>query len=88
LSWCAGHRSRHEAAVRLAAAAAAIRHRIGAPAKALEREKLERALARAAANLSTATYDAAWQEGLTAQLDRVLGLQPSPRPDSSGTRHE
>jgi predicted ATPase len=53
LSWCAGIRSRHEAAVQFAAAAAAIRRRIGAPAKPLEREKVERTLARSRACMSS-----------------------------------
>ena len=52
LSWCAGIQRRHEAAVRLAGAAAAIRQRVGAPAKPLEREKVERTLAQARASLS------------------------------------
>ena len=42
LSWCASCQSRDEAAVVLASAAAAIRHKIGAPAKQVEREKIER----------------------------------------------
>ena len=64
LSWCAGSQSRHEAAVRLAGAAAAIRQRIGAPAKPLEREKVERTLAQARAGIGAEAYGAAWKEGL------------------------
>jgi len=83
LSWCAGSQSRHEAAVRMAAAAAAIRQRIGAPAKPLEREKVERTLEQARAGISAAAYGAAWKEGLSAPLDRTLGLEAEPRPEPS-----
>ncbi len=51
LSWCASCQSRDEAAVVLASAAAAIRQRIGAPAKQAERERIERTLAQARVRL-------------------------------------
>ena len=69
LSRCAGNQSRHEAAVRLAGAAAAIRQRIGAPNKPLEREKVERTLAQARAGLGDEAYGAAWKEGHSAPLE-------------------
>jgi predicted ATPase/serine/threonine protein kinase len=77
LSGCAGSQSRHEAAVRLAGAAAAIRQRIGAPAKPVEREKVERTLAQARARTSADVYSRAWKEGLSAPLDRILALETS-----------
>jgi hypothetical protein len=77
LSSCANSQSRHEAAVRLAGAAAAIRQRTGAPTKPLEREKVERTLARARANISAQAYDVAWKEGLSSPLERILGLESS-----------
>jgi predicted ATPase/predicted Ser/Thr protein kinase len=80
LSRCAGSQSRHEAAVRLAGAAAAIRQRIGAPAKPLEREKVERTLAQARGSISADAYGAAWKEGLSAPLDRILGFEGDARP--------
>ena len=79
LSWCASCQSRDEAAVVLASAAAAIRQRIGAPAKQAEREKIERTLAQARARISAEAYANAWREGLTATLDRVLGIETAPR---------
>ena len=80
LSRCAGNQSRHEAAVRLAGAAATIRQRIGAPNKPLEREKVERTLAQARAGLGDEAYGTAWKEGHSAPLDRILGLETGPRP--------
>ena len=75
LSWCASGRSQDRAAVTLAGAAAAIRHRISAPAKPAERQTVERALARARTRLGDPEYSAAWQEGMAAPLDTVLGLE-------------
>jgi predicted ATPase len=74
LSRCAGKQSRHEAAVRLAGAAAAIRQHIGAPNKPLDREKVDLTLAQARAGLGDEAYSAAWKEGHSAPLDRILGL--------------
>jgi predicted ATPase/serine/threonine protein kinase len=79
LSWCASCRSRDEAAVVLASAAAAIRHKIGAPAKHGESEKVERALARSRMSISAEAYANAWREGLTTPLDQILGIETGPR---------
>jgi tetratricopeptide (TPR) repeat protein len=79
LSWSAGIQLRHEAAVRLAGAAAAIRQRVGAPAKPLEKDKVERTLAQARASLSDEDYGGAWKDGLSAPLDRILDLQAERR---------
>ena len=79
LSWCASCQSRDEAAVVLASAAAAIRQKIGAPAKQAEREKIERTLAQARTRISAEAYASAWREGLTATLDRILGIETAPR---------
>ena len=75
LSWCASCQSRDEAAVVLASAAAAIRQKIGTPAKQAEREKIERTLAQARTRISAEAYANAWREGLTATLDRILGIE-------------
>jgi predicted ATPase/serine/threonine protein kinase len=72
LASCAGLQSRDVEAVRLASAAAAIRLRIGAPAKPLEREKVDDTLARARARLGADAYSEAWREGRTASLERIL----------------
>ena len=80
LSWCASCQSRDEAAVVLASAAAAIRQRIGAPAKRGERERIDKTLAQARKRISTETYANAWRKGVTAALDRVLEIETAPRP--------
>ena len=77
LSWCASRQSRDEAAVVLAGAAAAIRQRISAPAKQPERDTIDRTLADARQRLGTEAYELAWNEGLTAPLDRVLAILPA-----------
>jgi tetratricopeptide (TPR) repeat protein len=79
LSWCASCQSRDEAAVALASAAAAIRQRIGAPAKPSEREKIEGTLALARTRISADAFAGAWKEGLTAPLDQILGMENAPR---------
>jgi tetratricopeptide (TPR) repeat protein len=81
LSWCASRQSRAHAAVVLAGAAAAIRHRIGNPAKQSDRERIERMLAEARTRLPAEAYAQAWREGLTASLDRVLGIETAPEGD-------
>ncbi len=78
MSWCASCQSRDEAAVVLARAAGVIRQRIGTPAKQAERETVERTLAQARARLSPDAYARAWKEGLTATLDRLLGIETLP----------
>ncbi len=78
LSWCASSQSRDTSAVRMASAAAAIRHRIGSPAKQAERDVVERTLAQARTRLSPGAYADAWAEGLTSTLDEVLGADAAP----------
>ena len=78
LAWCASCQSRDETAVALASAAAAIRHRLGAPAKQGERDRIERTLAQARTSISAEAYATAWREGLTATLDRILGIETAP----------
>ena len=75
LSWCASCQSRDEEGVMLAAAAAAIRQRIAAPAKAEERERIERTLSQARQRISPDAYARAWSEGQVAPLDRILGSE-------------
>ena len=79
LSWCASCQSRDEAAVVLASAAAAIRHRIGTPAKQAEREKIERRWPRRAHAHQREAYARRVEEGLTATIDRILGIETAPR---------
>jgi len=79
LSWCASCQSHDEAAVVLASAAAAIRHRIGTRAKQAEREKIEATLAQARTRISAEAYADAWREGLTATIDRILEIETAPR---------
>jgi predicted ATPase/serine/threonine protein kinase len=79
LSWCASCQSHDDAAVRLASAATAIRQKIGAPAKQVEREKIEGTLARARMRISADAFADAWRDGLTAPLDRILGIENTPR---------
>jgi len=79
LSWCASRQSRTDTAVMMASAAAAIRHRIGNPAKQIDRERIERMLAEARTCLTAEAYTHAWREGLAASLDRILGIEAAPR---------
>jgi predicted ATPase/serine/threonine protein kinase len=78
LSWCASCQSRDEEAVALASAAAAIRLKIGTPAKQAEREQIDRTLAAARSRISAEAYANAWREGRTAPLDRTLGIELAP----------
>jgi hypothetical protein len=78
LSRCVSQQSRDDLAVMLASAAATIRHRIGAPAKQSDRERIEGLLAQARTRLTAAAYAGAWREGLTASLDRILAIEPAP----------
>jgi predicted ATPase/serine/threonine protein kinase len=75
LSWCAICQSRDEAAVTLVSAAAAIRQRMAASAKAAEREKIDRTLDQARSRLTAEAYENAWREGHTAPLDRILEIE-------------
>jgi hypothetical protein len=79
LSWCASCQSREEAAVTLASAASAIRQKLGTPAKQDERERIDRALAKARGRLTAQAFANAWNEGLTITLDRVLAIETGPR---------
>jgi hypothetical protein len=72
LSWCAGRQARHFVAVRLAAAAAAVRQRILVPAGAAEQEQIAHAMAEARQLLGQAEYDRAWNEGHTSTMDQIL----------------
>jgi hypothetical protein len=77
LSWCAGALQRDREAVTLASAAAAIRLKIGAPAKPNERERIDETLAAARRRISADAYASAWQDGCTASLDRMFGIAGS-----------
>jgi predicted ATPase/serine/threonine protein kinase len=72
LSWCAICQGRAEPAVTLASAAAVIRQRVGAQAKAAERERIAKTLEQARALITPEAYANAWREGHTAPLDRIL----------------
>lgn len=74
LSWCATCQRRDEEAVALASAAAAIRQRIAAPAKADERQRIDRTLEQARARINAEAYDRAWREGHTTSIERLLEL--------------
>jgi tetratricopeptide (TPR) repeat protein len=77
LCWCAGCQSRDEIAVMLASAGAAIRQKIGSPSKhGAEREKVARTLEQARQRLSPSAYAAAWKEGQSTTIDRMLDLYP------------
>jgi predicted ATPase/serine/threonine protein kinase len=78
LSWCATCRSRADEAVALAGAAAAIRQRIAAPAKADERQRIDRTLAEARARISPEAFSTAWRYGHSAPLDQLLGSDSNP----------
>jgi DNA-binding CsgD family transcriptional regulator len=74
-------------AVRLAAAAAALRDSMGARPYALERERLDHWLEAAIAKLSQDAYAAAWAEGRIMPQEQVFALvgpedrdDPSPQP--------
>jgi predicted ATPase/serine/threonine protein kinase len=77
LSWCAGRQARHFVAVRLAAAAAAIRQRILVPAGPAEQEQIAHAMAEARQLLGQAEYDRAWNEGHTSTMDEILDSLPA-----------
>jgi tetratricopeptide (TPR) repeat protein len=79
LAWCAGCQSRDHEAVALASAAAAIRFKVGTPAKPPEQEKIDETLAAARARLSPDAFAAAWRFGRTASLDTLPGIGPGGR---------
>jgi predicted ATPase/serine/threonine protein kinase len=80
LSWCAGCQARDKDAIVLASAAAAIRQKIGTPAKQVEREKIDRTLTEARLRIGADGYASAWREGRTITLDRVLEMTTPPTP--------
>ena len=75
LAWCAICQSRDEAAVTLVSAAATIRQRMAASAKAAERERIDKTLDQARRRLTAEAYENAWREGHTAPLDRILEIE-------------
>jgi predicted ATPase/serine/threonine protein kinase len=72
LSWCACEQGRHRNAVALAGAASAIRLKIGSPARAAERGRIEETLAIARSRMSPDAYDEAWRHGRTSTLDDLF----------------
>ena len=72
LSWCASRQLRDHDAVALASAAAAIRMKIGSPARQEERGRIGQSLAAAQSRLTAEAYDTAWREGRSMELDRLL----------------
>ena len=80
LAWCATCQMRDEAAVAMAAAAAAIRQKVGSPPKQVDRDRIERTLAQARERISPEAYASAWKEGHTAPPDRIVGIDSGGRP--------
>jgi tetratricopeptide (TPR) repeat protein len=78
LAWCAGCQSRSDEAVTLASAAAAIRLKIGTPAKQAEQERIDSTLTAARTRIGNEAFENAWKEGRTAPLDRILGIAIAP----------
>jgi predicted ATPase/serine/threonine protein kinase len=72
MATCAVRLSRDLLAVRLAAAATAIRQRIGAPGRATERERVSAVLTQVRSRVGEGVYARAWSEGLSEPLERVL----------------
>jgi predicted ATPase/serine/threonine protein kinase len=72
LSWCASRESRDHDAVTLASAAAAIRLKIGSPARQGEAGRIEQTLAAAQSRLTPEAYASAWREGRSTVLDQLL----------------
>jgi predicted ATPase/serine/threonine protein kinase len=72
LSWCASQQGRHRDAVALAGAAAAIRLKIGSPARDVERARIDDALALARDRMPAEGYAEAWRTGRSATLDELL----------------
>jgi tetratricopeptide (TPR) repeat protein len=79
LSWCAMCQSRGEAAITLVSAAAAIRQKTATPARAAERERIEKTLDRARAGITPEAYANAWRQGHAAPLDRILEIETGNR---------
>ena len=72
LSVCASCQSRDRDAVTLASAAAAIRMKIGSPARQAEHERIQTTLATAQSRLPPEIYAAAWRDGRTTSLNELL----------------
>ena len=72
LSWCASRQSRDRDAVVLLSAAAAIRLKIGSPARQAEQQRIQTTLATAQSRLMPELYAAAWRDGRAATLDDLL----------------
>jgi tetratricopeptide (TPR) repeat protein len=72
LSWCAALQGRDARAVSLTSAAAAIRLRVGLPARQNERQRIEETLALTRSRLPADVYADAWARGSTAALEDVL----------------
>jgi predicted ATPase/serine/threonine protein kinase len=75
LSWCASRQSRDHDAVALASAAAAIRMKIGSPARQEESGRVGQSLAAAHSRLTAEAYDRAWREGRAMDLDRLMAAE-------------
>jgi predicted ATPase/serine/threonine protein kinase len=71
LAWSASCQTRDELAVSMIAAAAAIRQKVGAPAKPAERVRIERTLAQVRQRLSARAYARAWKDGLSGVSLRI-----------------
>ena len=72
LSWCASCQLRDRDAVALVSAAAAIRLKIGSPARQAEHQRIQTTLATAQRRLTPESYDDAWRDGRTATLADLL----------------
>jgi predicted ATPase/serine/threonine protein kinase len=72
LAWCASCQLRDRDAVALVSAAAAIRLKIGSPARQADRERLETTLATAQSRLKPEIYEAAWRDGRAATLNDLV----------------
>jgi predicted ATPase/serine/threonine protein kinase len=79
LSRCASGQGRVEASVVLAGAAAALRQKIGIPAKQAELAQLDGALTAARTHLSADAYASAWRDGRTGTLDWILEIRTVPK---------
>jgi predicted ATPase len=72
LSWCASRQGRDDQAVAMASAAAAIRLKVGSPARDVEHDRIRELLALARTRMTDDRYNQAWQSGRTATLDDLL----------------
>jgi predicted ATPase len=72
MATCASRLSKDLLAVRLAAAATGIRQRIGAPARATERDRVSAVLTHARSLIGEDSYTRAWSQGLSEPLESLL----------------